>query len=474
MAVESLATHVQTSNPAKPLVIVGRLMAVAVPIALWFAPLPLAQPAHQAIAVSSSLIIGWITEALDSALIGLIGCFLFWALGVTSFQTAFSGFVDTTTWFMLGAILLGTMVSKSGLARRLAFIIMSKVGTAYSQLLLGLILSDFLLTFLVPSGVARIVIMAGVAVGLMEVFELGPGSNVGRGIFIIITYTASIFDKAIIAGAVSVIARGLIEKFGGVPVLWSQWLLAYLPCDLITIFAAWRLTLWFFPPEKAGLPGGTAFLRQELNKLGPWSAIERKSMALILIAIAFWSTDFLHHISAPMVALGMGLVAVLPGIGVLDIDDVRRLNLLPMFFVAASMSEVLVKTGAVDTLTKVIFSWLDPFVTNVFSSTLALYWTAFVYHIFSGQEVAVLSLSLPPLMQFARVHHMNPLSVGMIWTFAIGGKVFVYQAAVLIVGASYGFFEARDLFRIGLSLTVVQAIVLIVSVAFYWPLIGLR
>src|ERR1700693_2747740 len=304
MAVETVVTHVRTSEPAKRLVMIGRVTAVVVPIVLWFAPLPLARPSHQAIAIAASLIIGWITEALDPALIGLIGCFLYWALGVVSFQTAFSGFVDTTTWFLFGAILLGTMASKSGLARRFAFIIILEGGTSYSRLRLGLILSDFALTFLVPSGVARIVIMAGVAVGLMEVFGLGPGSNVGRGIFIIITYTASIFDKAIIAGATSVTARGLIEKFGGVEVLWSRWLLAYLPCDLLTIFAAWRLTLWFFPPEKAALPGGSAFLREELRQLGPWSTIEKKSMVLMLLAIAFWSTDFLHHISAPMVALG--------------------------------------------------------------------------------------------------------------------------------------------------------------------------
>jgi hypothetical protein len=68
---------------------------------------------------------------------------------------------------------------------------------------------------------------------------------------------------------------------------------------------------------------------------------------------------------------------------------------------------------------------------------------------------------------------LNPLTLGMIWTFAMGGKIFVYQAAVLIVGHSYGFFEGRDLFRIGLSLTVVQALILMVSVPFYWPLIGL-
>src|ERR1700680_3462784 len=123
----------------------GRVLAVVVPIVLWVGPLPLTRPAQGAIAISSSLIIGWITEALDPALIGLIGCFLFWALRIVSFETAFSGFVDTTTWFLFGAILLGTMASKSGLARRLAFIIMSKVGTSYSRLLLGLILFDFVL-----------------------------------------------------------------------------------------------------------------------------------------------------------------------------------------------------------------------------------------------------------------------------------------------------------------------------------------
>ena len=474
--VDRVMDHVGASERGSPVVVVGRVLAVIALIILWFVPLPLERPAQKAVAIGSSLIIGWITEALDPAIIGLIGCFLYWALGVVSFQTAFSGFADTTSWFMFGAILFGTMASKSGLARRLAFLIMSKVGTSYSRLLLGLILSDFALTFLVPSGVARIVIMAGVTLGLMEAFDLGPGSNVGRGLFIIITYTASIFDKAIIAGATSITARGLIEKFGGVEVLWSRWLLAYLPCDLITIFAAWRLALWLFPPEKPGLPGGSVFLQDELRKMGAWSKIEIKAALLMLAAIVLWSTDFLHHIQAPMVGLGIGLLGVLPGIGVLKIEDVRKLNYLPMFFVAAgiSMSEVLVQTKGLDLITRIVFGWLSPFVGNSIGSTLALYWTAFVYHIFSGQEVAMLGISIPPLMQFAKANHLNPLTVGMIWTFAIGGKVFVYQAAVLIVGHSYGFFDGWDTFRVGLAVTIVQAMILVFLVPLYWPMIGLR
>ncbi len=454
----------------------GRVLAVVVPVVLWFTPLPLDPPVQKAIAVTSFFIIAWITHALDHALTGLIGCFLFWALGVVKFETAFSGFAHSTPWFLFGAVLFGLMATKSGLARRLAFLVMLGVGHTYSRLLLGLILSDFLLTFLVPSGIARVVIMAAVALGLIEAFGLGPGSNLGRGLFIILTYTANIFDKMIIAGAASITARGLIEKVGQVDVLWSHWFLAYLPCDAITILVAWRLTLWLYPPEKPALPGQATFLREELRKMGPWTALEKKSAVLMAIAIGLWMTDFLHHVSPVMVGLGMGLLATLPGVGVLDVEDLKRVNYLPVFFVASavSMSQVLVSTKAIDVMTKVMFAWMGPLLTNVYSSTAVLYWTAFAYHFFLGDEVSMLSASIPPLMNFAISRGLHPLQVGMIWTFASGGKIFVYQSAVLVVGYSYGYFDTRDMLRVGFCLTVVEFLILLLLTPFYWPLLGIR
>jgi len=470
---EAVATTLAAATPRR--VLVGRVLAVVIPVTLWFAPLPLDAAPKHALAVASFMLICWMTQALDHALAGLIGCYLFWALGVARFGTAFAGFSSTTPWFLFGAILFGMMATKTGLARRLAYMVMRTVGNTYSRLLLGLILTDFLLTFLVPSGIARVVIMAAVALGLIEAFGVGPGSNIGRGMFLILTYTASIFDKMIIAGAAAITARGLIEKVGGVEVLWSQWLVAYLPCDAITIFAAWRLTLWLYPPEKPVLPGGSAFLNDELRKMGAWTTLEKRAAVLMLGAIALWLTDFWHHIPPPMIGLGAGLLATLPRIGVLEIEDVRRLNYLPVFFVASAicMSEVLISTKALDLITGVLTSWLRPLVTNVFSSTLALYWTAFVYHIFLGDEISMLSSSIPVLMNFAKAQGLDPLATGMVWTFAAGGKIFVYQSAVLVVGYSYGYFEARDMFRMGLLLTAVESVILLFLVPFYWPLIGL-
>jgi len=360
------------------------------------------------------------------------------------------------------------------LARRIAFTGMQRVGNTYPRILLGLIVTDFALTFIIPSGIARVVIMAAVALGLIEAFGMGPGSNIGRGMFLIITYTAGVFDKMIIAGAASITARGAIERFGGVEVLWSRWFFAYLPCDIITILIAWRLTLWLYPPERATLSSDTGYLDTEIRKMGPLSQLEKRAALLMFMAIALWLTDFLHHISPSVIGLGIGLLAVVPGVGVLTIEDLKRQNYLIVFFVAAavSMGEVLIQTRGLDLLTNIMFARIEPLVTNVWGSTIVLFWSAFVYHIFLASEVSMLGTSIPLLMNFAKSHGIDPLALGMVWTYAAGGKLFVYQSGVLVVGYSYGFFQSKDLLRIGLWLTLVQFLILLLLVPFYWPLIG--
>jgi di/tricarboxylate transporter len=116
------------------------------------------------------MVVAWITQAMDYALAGFIGCFLFWALGIVRFPVAFSGFANDTSWFLFGALLIGAIAMRSGVARRLAYIILLRVGITYPRILLGLIITDFLLTFVVPSGIARVVIMAAIALGLIEAF----------------------------------------------------------------------------------------------------------------------------------------------------------------------------------------------------------------------------------------------------------------------------------------------------------------
>jgi len=457
--------------------IIGSILAVAVPVVLWFAPLNFDATSKHALAVAAFMIVAWITEPIPHALTGLVGCYLFWVLKVVKFEVAFSGFADQTPWFLFGAGLFGMMATKTGLARRLAYLIIQRVGASYSRLLLGIILSSFLLTFLVPSGIACVVIMASVALGLMEVFRLDKGSNIGKGIFITLTYTAGCFDKMVIAGPSTILGRGLIENGANIHVYYSLWLLAFLPCAVVTIFGIWRLVVWLYPPEDAALERGAEYLRSELDNMGPWTTMEKRALFLMLLAIALWMTDLIHHISPAIIGIGIGLLACVPGVGILNQDDMKRLNYLPVFFVATaiSMGTVLVQTGALHTMTAIMFDWLRPLVTSsTFALALVPYWTAFIYHIFLGNEISMLATSMPGLMNFAHANGIHPLPLGLIWAFAAGGKIFVYQSGVLVAGYSYGYFKARDVFRVGLCVTAIESLVLLLIVPFYWPLLGIR
>jgi len=449
---------------------------VLLPAAAWFAPLPVSTAAKHAIAISLFMVLAWAFEVLSPGLAGLIGCYLYWALGVVSVEVAFSGFADETPWFLLAAILFGAMAVKSGLARRIAFGVMSRVGTSYSRLLLGLIIADALITFGVPSGVPRVVIMAAIALGVNEAFGLERGSNISRGMLLVLTYSASVFDKTIIAGAATITARGAMERFGHVEVLYSRWLLAYLPVDLVLIVAAWRLTLKFFPPEKQALPGGSAYLKQELAKLGTWKPVEKKSLVFVAAAVVLWLTDFLHHVPASKIALGVVLLALLPRVGVLGMEDLRRVDYLLVFFVASvvSMGKVLTATKSLDIFTQVLFGWITPLIGHTYIAPFALYWVGFVYHLFLASGISMLGTSMPGLMTYAAAHHLNALALGMVWTFSSGATIFAYQNAVLIVGYSYGCFTAKDLLRLGLCLCILNSMLLPIVVPFYWPLIGIH
>ncbi len=449
---------------------------ILLPAAAWFAPLGVSPAGKHAIAISLFMILAWAFEVLSPGLAGLIGCYLYWALGVVSVDVAFSGFADETPWFLLAAILFGTMAIQSGLARRIAFGVMSRVGTSYSRLLLGLIIADALITFAVPSGVPRVVIMAAIALGVNEAFGLERGSNISRGMLLILTYSASVFDKTIIAGAATITARGAMERFGHMQVLYSRWLLAYLPVDLVLILAAWRLTLRLFPPEKPALPGGSAYLKQELAKLGAWKPLEKKSLIFVGAAVVLWLTDFLHHVPASKIALGVVLLAMLPRVGVLGLEDLRRVDYLLVFFVASvvSMGKVLTATKSLDIFTQVLFGWITPFIGHTSVAPFALYWIGFVYHLFLASGISMLGTSMPGLMAYASAHHLNALALGMVWTFSSGATIFAYQNAVLIVGYSYGCFGAKDLFRLGLCLSILNSLLLLIVVPFYWPLIGIH
>jgi anion transporter len=452
----------------------GTILGPAAGLLLWAFPLGLEPAAHKTLAVFTLMLVYWLTECIDVGLTALLGCYLFWVLHVTTFSVAFSGFAHTAPWYVFAALLLGEATSRTGLAKRLGLLMLQYVGMSYTSLLFGFLTLIMVLNVLVPSPPAQVTILAPLALGIISAFGVGPGSNIAKGFSLSLTYGCTLFGKMFLSSSSSILARGLIEAQTHTPVLWSYWCLAFLPALLGTVIACGLLVRWLYPPERWSLvettPDGHTFVSPE-----PWSHAEVRTLSLLLIGVGLWTTDFLHHLDPAAIALGIALLLVLPKIGVLDSRAVKSVNYLSIVFIAGSLSlgNVLQATRLLQVLTDRMADLMAAWLPHALGATFTLYWGGFLYHLVIPGDVAMLTTGLPVLLKLVEGHGYNALALGMIWTFAGGGKLFAYQAPSLSLGYAYGQFGMRDLVVFGAVLTLVEGLFLCLLVPLYWPLIGL-
>ena len=452
------------------------LISVCVGLVTYFLPVAMAETGRRALAISIFVIAMFILEPVSLAVTGLLGCWLYWVWAKVPAALAFSGFHSDTPWFILCVLLLGIMAESSGLAKRIAYNMVCRLGTGYSSILAGMMVLNLLLTFIIPSGMAKALVLCTISIGLIQSYGLAKNSNIGRGLILAMTYQAGLFDKGILAGSVTILSRGVMEEFGHVKTSYGLWLVAYLPITILTLVACWCLILKLFPPEKRVLEGGKEFCRVELDKMGPISAREIRASIIFAVATVLWATDYFHGISASKIGVGAGLIACLPWVGGLKREDFGKANLPIVVFLGAAMclGNVMAGTEILKTLTAALFKWMTPILSSAsITAGVLLYWYANLFHLFLANEPSFISATMPSLMQFSLKEGFNPLTLGMLWGFAAGGKVFVYQSAVLALGYSFGSFTAKDLFKFGLALFFVESFLLLVIASWYWPLLGL-
>jgi len=104
-------------------------------------PLPgLSFAGHAAIALLIFAVIMWATEAAHLAVTSLIILFIQPIIGVESFEASVIGFANPILFLMIGGFIMAEAIRKSGLAQRLTYAMLSKLGTSPSK---GLFVSVF-------------------------------------------------------------------------------------------------------------------------------------------------------------------------------------------------------------------------------------------------------------------------------------------------------------------------------------------
>jgi di/tricarboxylate transporter len=178
------------------------------------------------------------------------------------------------------------------------------------------------------------------------------------------------------------------------------------------------------------------------------TATERRMLSFLLAGAAIWATDFVHGLHPVIGAVTVVALALLPGIGVTDFQDVvTNTDFSILFFIAAvfAIGDGLVYTGFTDDAATHLLELIPTdaplavILLVVFLITVVL---AFVM-----EGLAVASVLTPVLIPYAEAAGLPLTPVLMTEAMALSTYFFPYQSAVLIVVLAQGVADTGEVIR---------------------------
>jgi solute carrier family 13 (sodium-dependent dicarboxylate transporter), member 2/3/5 len=403
---------------------------------------------------------------------------------VSGLTTALTGFSNPATALVAAAIFLSAAMMTTGLDKRIALIILSKVGGKTGRIVIGFILVSMVLSFFVPSTTARVACLVPIVMGIIRVFGISHKSALSGMLMIAIAQADTIWNVGLKTGAAqNFVAVGFIDKMLGVTVTWPQWLAAGFPFALVMSVVLYFVLMKVLKPEMTEIPGGQETIKKQLAELGPFTAKEARLLGISILLLAFWSTEkILHSVdSATITVIGVMLM-LLPKIGVMSWQEAQpkiHWGTIALFGAGISLGTAILTTKAA--------SWLASLVTNAFGlatmhpigiiAIMGLF--MIIIHLGFASATALASAMTPiviaVLMQAqANNPSLNVVGITIIIHFTVCfGFILPVNAPQNMLAFSTGTFEASTFRKTGIPLAIIAyAMVLLFSVT-YWDWIGL-
>lgn len=477
----------------------GLYIALAALLALLLVPTPdgLTVAGHRMLAILVFSVIVWMTEAVSypvsAAVIMTLMAFLLGTapdmaapaklIGTSKGLTmALGGFANTALALVAAALFLSAAMTKTGLDRRIALVVLSKMGAKTNRVLIGVILVGLILSFFVPSTTARVACMVPIVVGMIQAFGVSRTSRFAGVLMIATAQADSIWNVAIkTAAAQNMIAVGFIEKQLGHTITWLEWFIAAMPFGVLMSIALYFLLMKLMPPEIDEVPGGDETIRREKAQLGPMTVPEKKLLLISCALLFFWSTEGVVH---PFDTSSTTLVAItlmlLPGIGVMDWKE--TVNKIPwgtvlLFGVGISLGSAILSTKAAAWLANVIVSTTGLQVMPTLIILAILSAVLIVIHLGFASATALASAMIPlviSVLQKVETPGLNIIGMTMVLQFVVSfGYILPVNAPQNMIAYGTDTFTVRDFVRTGVPLTIIAYGLILLLGATYWKYLGL-
>ena len=476
----------------------GLIAAVAVLIVILQLPTPVGLPlaGQRMLAVFGFAVTVWITEALDYAVSAVvIAALMAVLLGISpnvanpkvmygtvqGLTMAMGGFSNTGLTLVAAALFLAAAMTITGLDRRIALVVLRRVGARTNRIVIGSIIVSIILAFLVPSSTARAAAVIPIMMGVVLAFGVDKRSRFAGLMMITSVQAVSIWNVGIkTAAAQNMIAVGFIQSLLHQDVTWLNWFIAAAPFSILMSIGLYFIMMAMMPPETKELPGGHGAVEKALSELGPMTAKEKRLLVLSLTLLCVWATEgILHSFDSATTTTVAVAVLFLPYVGVMDWKKANVLipwGTVVLFGVGIGLGTVLLQTQAAQWLAGLIVDWfgLNHLAGIAVLAVMATFLV--VVHLGFASATALAATMIPiiiAVMQKVETPGLSVIGMTMLLQFVISfGFILPVNSPQGMLAYGTGTFLVRDFVRTGIAITVLAYMLTLVFGATYWHWLG--
>ena len=248
-------------------------------------------------AITAWIAIWWLTEVVHLAVTSLLPFIFLPLLGICSAKTTASEYMDQVIFLFIGGFIIAFAIERWNLHKRIALKILSMVGRSPSTVLLGVMLTAYLLSMWISNTATTMMLISAVfaVVNQVEIHisDEKQRNKIAAALFIGLAYSATIGGMATLVGTPPnmIFYRFYTETYAGNNDLdFLTWFIIGFPLSLTFLFVCFFVLKIIFLRKVVHIEFDKTYFLTGFKNLGKMSA-EEKTVGLIFITTAIlWFT----------------------------------------------------------------------------------------------------------------------------------------------------------------------------------------
>lgn len=455
---------------------------ILVGVIIWFMPVPegLKPQAWHLFAIFAGTILGFILQPLPIGALSIISIVISAVTNTLKIGEGLAGFANTAIWLIVAAFLFSRGFIKTGLGKRIAYTMITAVGSNSLKLSYALVVSDLILSPATPSNTARAGgVIYPITKSLASAFGSEPGDTARKiGAYLIQTiYQGNTITSAMFMTSMAgnTLVASLIAASFGYTITWGDWAIAAIVPGLVALIVMPLILYFIYPPELKDTREIQAHIAKELKELGSMSFAEKVMLGVFILSLVLWATGQFTGLNATTVALlGVSILLVTKVLTWSDVTEEKGgWDTLIWMGTMMALASQLNKLGFIPLFAKIVgdqvagIEWIMAFMILILIYTYSHYlFASLTVHITAMYVVFVavaISAGTPPYLAMLAFAFFSNLCMSLTH-YAAGPSPILFNS---------GYVPQNTWWRLGFIASVVNLVIWLGVGSMWWKVLGL-